>query len=357
MYKRLIEKELQDLAQGYPVVTVVGPRQSGKTTVVRHTFPDKPYANLEEVDVREMALFDEKEQKGMFILTGSHQMELHGAVSQSLAGRTALLTLLPLSLEEMKKEDVRQDLDNLLLHGGYPRIYRDKLDPIKAYRNYFRTYVERDLRQIIQVKDLSQFQRFVRICAGRIGQVLNLEGISNDVGVSSNTVKEWLSVLEASFVITRLQPYFENFGKRLIKSPKLYFTDVGLACYLLGIENSVQIERDPLRGNLIENLVLLELMKCRLNQGVDPQLYYYRDAHGNEVDLIFQSGRKLIPIEVKASRTFHKDFLKNLKFFKELAPDRVSKGFLVYAGKQEQQIQDFHTLNYAHTHQIIQGIY
>ncbi|MBF5060276.1 ATP-binding protein [Candidatus Neptunochlamydia vexilliferae] len=257
----------------------------------------------------------------------------------------------------MKKEGVKRDLDDLLLHGGYPRVYRDKLDPMKAYRNYFQTYVERDLRQIIQVKDLSQFQRFVRICAGRIGQVLNLQGISNDVGISANTVKEWLSVLEASFVVIQLQPYFENFGKRSIKAPKLYFNDAGLACYLLGIENSVQIERDPLRGSLVENLVLLELMKCRLNRGLDPQLYYYRDAHGNEVDIIFQSGRELIPIEVKASRTFHEDFLKNLKFFKELAPDRVSKGFLVYAGEQEQQIQDFYTLNYAHAQQIAKGIY
>ena len=236
----------------------------------------------------------------------------------------------------------------LCLWGGYPRIYNDKLDPTKAYRNYFQTYIERDLRQIMKVKDLMQFQRFVRACAGRIGQLLNLEGLCNDIGISSNTAKEWILILEASFILIRMQPYFENFGKRIVKSPKLYFTDVGLATYLLGIENTAQLARDPLRGNLVENLVVLELIKSRLNRGLDPQLYYFRDAHGHEVDLVFQAGHKLVPIEIKASQTFNRDFLKNLDFFQSLVKERSDRGFLIYAGTQEQAVGSVVILYYMH---------
>jgi predicted AAA+ superfamily ATPase len=385
MYDRSLSSELQLLALSYPVVTVMGPRQSGKTTLVRHCFPHKPYVNLEALDTQELAqqdpraflekypqgaildeiqrvpsllsyiqlLVDENQQKGLFILTGSHQMELHQAITQSLAGRTALLNLLPMSLIELTQAGIELSLDEALLKGGYPRVFKDQLDPTKAYRNYFQTYVERDLRQLIQVKDLVQFQRFIRICAGRIGQLLNLEGIGNDVGVSSNTIKQWISILEASFILLRLQPYYENFGKRMIKSPKIYFTDVGLASYLLGIENSSQMERDPLRGNLIENLVVLELMKYRINQGLDPQLFFFRDAQGHEVDLIFQKGRELIPIEIKASKTFNSDFLKNLRFFKDLVGERCKNGTLIYAGTQEQSVESFKVLNYAHASQAL----
>jgi predicted AAA+ superfamily ATPase len=378
MYQREIAAELKELGDSYPIITVLGPRHSGKTTLVRAVFPDKPYVNLEAPDIRQLAeedargfleqypdgaildeiqrvpsllsyiqvIVDEKEQKGMFILTGSHQMELHQAISQSLAGRTALLTLLPMSLHELTNEKIDQDLDLALIRGGYPRIHKDHLDPTKAYRNYFQTYVERDLRQLINVKDLTQFERFVRICAGRIGQIINLEAIGGEVGISSHTVKEWISILEASFVVFRLQPYFENFGKRIIKSPKLFFNDVGLASYLLGIENEVQMSRDPLRGYLVENLVVLEILKGRLNQGLDPQLYYYRDVQKNEIDLIFKNGNELIPIEIKSSKTFHPDFLKNLRFFQDLVGARAPKGFLIYAGDQEQRIGSIGLLNY-----------
>ncbi len=380
MYPRLMATELESAASSYPIVTLLGPRQSGKTTLVRATFPSKPYANLEALDIQEMAyadprsfleqypdgaildeiqrvptllsyiqlIVDENQKKGMFILTGSHQLELHQAISQSLAGRTALLHLLPMSLVELTNAKLTLSLDETLLKGGYPRIFHDQLDPTKAYRNYFQTYVERDLRQLIQVKDLTQFQRFVRVCAGRLGQLLNLEGIGNDVGVSSNTIKEWISILEASYILIRLQPYYENFGKRMIKSPKLYFTDVGLASYLLGIENSVQMARDPLRGNLIENLMVVELMKYRLNQGLDPQLYYFRDTHGHEVDLIFQSAHRLVPIEIKAAKTFNTEFLKNLRFFQKLVGERSPTGFLIYTGTQEQMIESCKLLHYTH---------
>jgi predicted AAA+ superfamily ATPase len=381
MFKREIEPELQALAKDYPVVTVIGPRQSGKTTLVRHTFSKKNYANLEDPDTRMLAtddprsflenfpdgaildeiqrvptllsyiqtIVDEKDKKGLFILTGSHQMELHEAISQSLAGRTALLTLLPMSLKELEKAGFTSSLDLNILQGGYPRIYKDQLDPTKAYRNYFQTYVERDLRQLINVKDLVQFERFIRICAGRIGQELNLQQIGNEVGISSHTVKEWISILEASFVVFRLQPYFENFGKRQVKSPKLYFYDVGLATYLLGIENETQVSRDPLRGHLVENLILLELVKQRSNHGLDPQLYYYRDAQQNEIDVIFKDGHMLVPIEIKASKTYNSDFLKSLHYFQEFLPDRAPKGYLIYAGEQEQTIGSIQLLNYRHS--------
>jgi uncharacterized protein len=378
MFKRQLAKELKKIAKDYPVVTVIGPRQSGKTTLVQHEFPKKSYVNLENPDTRRLALedsrgflelypqgaildeiqrapellsyiqtiVDKKDRKGLFILTGSHQFELQHAISQSLAGRTALLTLLPMSMDELSNAGIDLSLDDLLLKGGYPRVYKDHLDPTKAYRNYFQTYVERDLRQLINVKDLAQFEKFIRICAGRIGQILNLEEMGGEVGISSHTVKHWISMLEASFIVFRLQPYSDNFGKRVIKAPKLFFTDVGLATYLLGIENKLQVSRDPLRGHLVENLVVLELMKWRLNHGLDPQLYYYRDIQKNEVDVIFKNGADLIPIEIKSSKTYNSEFLKKLHFFQNLAKDRAPKGYLIYAGEQQQTIQNIHLLNY-----------
>lgn len=380
MFKRSIEPELLQLAKGYPVVTVLGPRQSGKTTLVRQVFKEKKYANLEEIDVRNLAMsdpraflaqfetgavldeiqrapellsyiqsiVDAKDIKGMFILTGSHQMQLHEAVAQSLAGRTAILTLLPMSLEEITEAGFDLSLHQLMLKGGYPRIYKDSLEPFKAYRNYFQTYVERDLRQIIQVKDLMQFEKFVLILAGRIGKILNMDEIGGEVGASSHTVKNWISLLESSFIISRLPPYFENFGKRMIKSPKLYFNDLGLACYLLGIETEMQLQRDPLRGHLFENMVYLELKKYRVNQGLDPQLYYYRDQKKNEIDFLFKRGNELIPIEVKSAETFHTEFLNKIQFFHGLVKDRVPSSYLVYAGDVEQKVNNTYLINYKH---------
>lgn len=378
MFKREIETELKELAKGYPIVTVIGPRQSGKTTVVQHAFPKKQYANLEFPDIRSMAiqdprgfleqfpdgaildeiqrapgllsyiqpLVDQRDQKGMFILTGSHQLELQEAISQSLAGRTALLTLLPMNLAELQAAGVDLSIDAWMLKGGYPRIYKDHLDPTKAYRNYFQTYVERDLRQLIQVKDLMQFERFMHILAGRIGQIINMEEIGGEVGISSHTVKQWISILEASFIIFRLPPYFENFGKRVIKSSKLYFNDVGLVAYLLGIQNETQMSRDPLRGNLFENAILLELKKHRLNQGLDPSLFYYRDIQKNEIDVIYKKGDTLVPIEIKSSKTYHSDFTNKLRYFQSIAKERASQAFLIYAGAAEQRLQTIHVLNY-----------
>ena len=373
-----------ELSKQFSIVTITGPRQSGKTTIARAVFPDKPYVSLEDKDVLLFAqtdprkflasysdggIFDEiqrapdllsylqtivdnDKRKGLFILTGSHQLMLQQSISQSLAGRTALLSLLPLSINELKNTDAVLDLDALLLNGFYPAIYHDNLNPTLMYKNYIATYLERDVRQLINLKDLSCFQRFLKLCAGRIGHILNKNSLASDLGVSSTTVEHWLSILEASYIIFRLQPYFENFGKRVIKSPKLYFTDPGLAAYLLNIENISQISRDPLRGNLVENLVILDLMKYRYNRGLDHNLYYYRDQHQNEVDVIYKTGEQLIPIEIKAAQTVVMQFFKGLKHFKSTAKNKCALGYLVYSGHPMQGIEEFEVINYLNVDKV-----
>lgn len=387
MYHRDLTAEIQELANSYPVVTILGPRQSGKTTITKMTFPEKAYVSLEDLDTRQLALSDPRgflsrypngaildevqkapellsyiqtvvdadTRKGLFILTGSAQLELYQGITQTLAGRTSILTLLPMSLIELKNACISLSLNQTIIHGGYPRIYNDNLNPTKAYKNYFQTYVERDLRQLINIKDLTQFEHFCKILAGRIGCLLNMEEIGNELGISSHTVKHWISILEASFIVFRLQPYFENFGKRIIKSPKIYFIDVGLACYLLGIEDENQLSRDPARGHLVENLVITELLKARFNKGLDPNLYFYRDQQKNEVDVIYKHGHELIPIEIKSSMTFNSSFLKSLNFFQKLNPERSTRGFLIYAGDQEQNIQSFTLLNYNNSFKALEA--
>ncbi len=380
MYKRQMSNELRSMAKQYPVVTVIGPRQSGKTTLVREVFSEKPYANLESLQTGELAAtdpvgfldsypngaildeiqrcpkllseiqirVDESNIKGMFILTGSHQVDLRGAIAQSLAGRTSILHLLPMSMQEFKDEEIEFTLDEVMYQGGFPRIYKDQLNPSKAYGNYVQTYLERDLCQMIEVKNLQLFQKFLKLCAGRIGQIFNKESLANEVGVTAKTITHWVSILEASFLVFLLPPYFENFGKRAIKSPKLYFCDVGLATYLLGIENVSQIERDPLRGNLVENLIILELIKSRWNQGLEHRLFFYRDSHQNEIDVLFQRGHDLIPIEIKSAKTFNDSFLKGLSLFKELVGNRCRNPSLIYSGSDEYKIKDIQLLNFSH---------
>jgi predicted AAA+ superfamily ATPase len=380
MLTRDLSTELQTLAQEYPVISLLGPRQAGKTTLARTVFPEKQYVNLELPEIRLMAeldpmrflekypegaildeiqhlptllsyiqhIVDNRDDKGLFILTGSHQLLLHAAITQSLAGRTALLTLLPLSLHEIQQIQPSPSLKETILKGGLPRIYKDQLNPHKAYRNYFQTYVERDVRQLIHVKDLTLFQQFIKLCAGRIGQIMNFQSFSNDLGVSPKTIQHWISILEASFILFQLPPYFENFGKRIIKATKLYFTDVGLASYLLGIETAAQLDRDPMYGYLVENLMILELYKHRFNRGLDPQCYYYRDHHQNEIDVILKMGHQLIPIEIKAAQTFRKEALKGLLFFQSLVKDRCPTGYLIYTGQEEQKIGNLMVLNYNH---------
>lgn len=384
MFKRDMAKELKQMAKEYPVVTLTGPRQSGKTTLVQELFKSKPYVNLESMHERELAMsdpiaflerfpqgaifdevqrvpdilsyvqvkVDEKRENGLFILTGSHQMQLHNAISQSLAGRTALLKLLPMSLSELQDSHIHFDVDSILCSGGYPRIYSQGLHPFKAYNNYIETYIERDLRQLIEIKDLHHFQKFLKLCAGRIGQILNKEGLSNEVGVSAKTIAHWLSILEASYIAFLLYPYYENFGKRVIKSPKLYFYDVGVATTLLGIENETQVSRDPLRGALFENLVILEFMKQRYNRGLPPKIYFYRDSQQKEIDLIYQNGSELVPIEIKSAKTFNSSFMGGLEAFHKIASSRALGGFIIYAGTEEQKLGAFSLLNYQHTKHI-----
>ena len=386
MYKRTLTTHLKELAKKYPVITVLGPRQSGKTTLVRAVFKNKPYVNLEDPNHREFAevdpksfmnrypegavldevqraphllsyiqvTVDEKDIKGMFILTGSHQTDLHSQVSQSLAGRTSILKLLPLSYEEMKKNDINDSIEDIILKGGYPRVYKENLPLDNAYSSYFETYVERDVRKIIQIKDVTSFERFIKLIASRIGQIVNYTSLAQDVGVSAVTIKEWISILEATYILVKVQPYFENFGKRLIKSPKIYFADTGLACFLLGIESKEQLLGDSLYGNLFENWIVLELIKARYNKAKDPKLYFYRDVQGHEVDLILQRGSKLFPIEIKSTKTFSKKLLSNLNYFHKEAAKKAGSGALIYSGELTEALGDYRIYSPETCHRLME---
>lgn len=387
MFERSIKIKLENLVKDYPVVTITGPRQSGKTTLVKDTYPNKSYYNLESPDLLELILSDPREffnnidlkrgvildeiQRapellsyiqvivdenripGAFLLTGSHQVLLLEAVSQSLAGRCALLELLPLSINELKHAGFNLKTNEYLLNGLFPAIYKHNLDPIDTSRNYMKTYVERDVRQIINIKDLHSFQKFVKLCAGRVGSTVNLESLSSDVGVSQNTIKNWLSLMESSYILFQLQPYFENLGKRLMKAPKIYFLDVGLASYLLGINSTMQISHDRLKGALFENLVITEILKYKYNRGEDSGIYFFRDSNHNEVDIIMTSHDKLIPIEIKSTSTFHNSLLKGIKYFQKSAKSRYSVGFLIYAGEMESKIDNIYIMNYKNLHKMM----
>lgn len=377
MIPRQMADEFREAFKEYPVVTVFGPRQSGKTTLVRMNFPEKPYFSLEEPDTRlavqtdprgflqgipEGAILDEVQRipgllsyiqgvvdtgnkAAKFVLTGSHQPEVHQAVSQTLAGRTAILKLFPFSMEELKHYGKKWEPFELVVTGMFPRIHEEGLKPARFFTGYVQTYVERDVRALINLKDLRLFQHFLILLAGRIGQVVNYASLSNDVGVSSTTIKNWISVLKASFVIVELPPFFENIGKRVIRSPKIYFTDTGLAAHLMGIETGAQASRDPLRGGLYENLVILEFFKAFLNQGKRPNLFFYRDTHGNEVDLVVKIGRRLIPVEIKSAATFTPQFLKGIERFRKIAGEMCESGFVLYGGDRRMTVRGIQVMN------------
>lgn len=368
MYPRTATASLISAASEFPVVTVVGPRQSGKTTLVKTIFAEKPYVSLEDPDVRRVATsdpraflaeypqgavldeiqqvpellsylqtdVDQNSEMGRWILTGSHQTTLRQGVTQSLAGRTALIHLLPLSVAELQGAEDDVHVPDIILRGFYPALHERSMQTKRFYRAYYQTYVERDVRQLIQLRDLVAFDNFMRLLAGHVGQLVNYNQLATQVGVSAPTIREWMSVLEASYVIYRLPPYFENFNKRVTKSPRLYFTDVGLAAWLLGIETVAQLKRDPAYGRLYENLVVIELLKRRYNQEEDPELYFFRDAHQNEVDLILRRGRLLIPIEIKAATTPQEKMIRGLDRFADLAGDRVTNCYVIYNGKTHQ---------------------
>lgn len=378
MIRRSMKKQLLELAEKVPVVTVIGPRQSGKTTLVRETFPEYRYVNLEDPVNRAFAKEDYKgffntfnepviidevqrvpellsaiqvmvdenrEKNGRFILTGSHQPTLQKGIAQSLAGRTSILNLLPLSMRELHEEGLLDELtaDTLLIKGLMPELYREGTrEPSVYYRDYLNTYVEKDIREMLEIKNLDKFLRFLTLLAGRVGQVVNLSSLSGEVGVSSTTLSEWLSVLEASFIIYRLQPYFSNISKRQIKSPKLFFTEVGLASYLLGIETENQASRDPLRGSLFENLIVSEVLKSSLNQNKNPNLYSLRTEKGVEIDLIVKKEDALYPYEIKTSMTPHKSFSKHLLNFVE-KEEHGKRPRIIYTGDS---YPSFHGVEY-----------
>ena len=378
MIKRNITKELHLLLQEYPIVTVLGPRQAGKTTLVQHELPDYAYVSLEDPDERMLAaedpraflrrfpdntIFDEvqrvptllsylqgivdKEQKdGRFVLTGSHQLELRAAVAQSLAGRTGLLHLLPLSIEELRQAGLTFDgFEDYVVHGFLPRVHSQSQRPFRAYANYYQTYIERDVRQLIELKDVSLFEKFIKLLAGRVGQLMDYQALSNAVGVSAKTIKQWLSVLEASYVVVKLPPYFENFGKRVVKSPKYFFTDVGLLAYLLGLETSSQVLRDPLLGSIFENLVVIEVLKQRYNSGYDANLYFFRDSNGSEIDLLCKTSNGLVGIEIKAASTWHGKFAKQLvRFAANNHP--LNQSWVVYNGVELELSNGVNAISY-----------
>ncbi len=370
---RNAESRLKRFASGYPVLVVTGPRQSGKSTLVRHAFPDHRYVSLEDLDQREFAdtdprgflnqftegaildeaqrcpaLFfyiqtrvDERQKPGEFILTGSQQFGLLSGITQSLAGRAALMTLLPMTYGELQcAGKIGKNLDKILFDGAYPPIFDRGLEPHPWHGNYVRTYLERDVRQLIKVQDLSTFQRFLKLCAGRTGQLLNLSSLANDCGITHNTAKAWISVLEASYIVHLLPPHHQNFNKRLVKTPKLYFLDTGLATWLLGIQNSEQLTTYVQRGALFETWVISELLKARYNAGETSNLYFWRDRSGHEVDLLIDHGTHLSPLEIKSGQTINRDYFKGLEFWKNLAGDNGGKAWLVYGGDTRQSRSD-----------------
>jgi len=384
MIYRDISKELLQQLKEYPVVTLLGPRQAGKTTLARGLLKNYAYVNLETPDVMAFAqedprgflaqyadetifdeiqraphlisylqsIVDESGKTGQFVLTGSHQLELRAAITQSLAGRTGILNLLPFSIAELEAASIAFDkFEEYVFTGFLPRVYDQNQRPNTAYANYYQTYIEGDVRQIIQLKDASQFDKFMRLLAGRTGQIMNYQSLASDVGVDGKTIKEWLSILEASFVVFKLSPYFENFGKRVIKSPKYYFLDTGLLSYLLGIEKPEQVTRDPLVGQLFENMIVLEAIKTRYNQGRTPNLYFYRDSHGNEIDLLYASGRELVGIEVKSSSTFTSHFKKTLLRFSE-KQQPLQSSYVVYNGEERQFSDGVTAINFRNTSDI-----
>ena len=360
---RAISEAVKEAAEYFSVITLTGPRQSGKSTLLRHIFPTSPYVSMENPDTRAEAKIDPKgflasfpngviideiqhvpellsyiqgivdeNPNRKFYLTGSSQFSLLKNVTQSLAGRTAVFELLPLSLAEIAGLDEDDSVDKLLYRGFYPAVWSGKNIPRLLYPNYIKTYLERDVRDLLAIKDLDVFQRFIRLCAARIGSVFNASELSSELGVAVNTVNSWLSVLQASYIIYMLPPFFTNTRKRLTKSPKIYFTDSGLAAYLLDIDSSQTMNRDKMRGHLFENMVIMNFLKDRFNHGLNGGLYFYRDSNGNEVDLLVKSGSQYSCYEIKSSATFHPDFAKGINNFEKNYPDLVKAKNIIYTG-------------------------
>lgn len=370
MFRRNQIDKLIDLAKGYPVVCVIGPRQSGKTTLVKYAFPDYKFISLENLDNRIYAerdprqflsqyshrviideaqlvpsLFsyiqtkvDESDIPGSYIFTGSAQLSLHAKVSQSLAGRIALLRLLPLSISEIIDNGLlKQTIYEQLLHGFYPRVYKHNLRPSDWYSDYIDTYIERDVRQMMNIKNLTDFQRFLYLCAGRHGQLLNITSLSNDCGISCETVKNWINILITSFVIYLLPSYHNNYNKRVIRAPKLYFYDSGLVCALLNITAENQLRKYYLRGSLFEGYVITECLKKYYHKKLRPKVYYWKETNGKEIDCILEIADEIKAVEVKSAETISQDFFKNLQYWQKHTANNAENCFLVHGGNSKEK--------------------
>lgn len=373
MIERILKTQLLVSSQQLPVVALLGPRQSGKTTLAKATFQDHKYVSLEDLDTRQRALedprkflfdlrsnnkkgiildefqhapallsyiqtiVDEQEQPGYFILTGAQNFLVNQEITQTLAGRIALLPLLPLSIAELKSCDLLPGTaEAFMFKGTFPRIYAHNIPPLTWYRDYIETYLERDVRQITQVKDLTQFKYFTQLCAGRIGQILNYSSLASDCGIDVRMAKEWLSLLEASYIIFMLHPHHKNFNRRLVKSPKLYFYDTGLVCSLLKIESHDQLLTHYLRGNIFECLVIAELYKYFFNDNRRPHLAFWRDNHGHEIDCIIEKATKMIPLEIKSCMTPYPKIFNELQQWYKISESISENGYVIYGGDENQ---------------------
>ncbi|MCU0462013.1 MAG: ATP-binding protein [Bacteroidales bacterium] len=389
MIHRDISSIAKELFRKYPVISITGPRQSGKTTLIKHLFSYLPYVSLEDIDERQFAtqdprgflsrypngaVFDEvqrapdlfsyiqtqvdsNKKKGYYVLSGSQNFLLLENISQSLSGRVAVLKLLPLSFNELSAENLLFDkYERLIYTGFYPGIYADKLASEFFYSNYLQTYIERDVRNLKQIGDLNSFTRFMQLCAGRIGQLLNLTSLANDCGIAVNTAKSWISILESSYTIFLLQPHFRNFSKRVVKAPKLFFYDVGLASSLLRINNYKQISSHYLVGSLFENMIILEILKSRFNRGLQSNLYFWRDNKGHEIDCIIEKSRTLIPVEIKSGKTYNPGYLSALKHWTHLSGNSMKNAFIIYGGEKDFPGSDAKVIGWQNINELLKQI-
>ena len=372
--ERSISSKLNELLKVFPVVTVTGCRQCGKSTLLKHLLPSYKYISLEDIDVRQLAqedprhflsiynknviideiqrvpsllsyiqtYIDSSDESGLFVLTGSHNLLLMQSVAQSLAGRTALLTLAPFSINELNSASMLPDsVNQILFKGFYPRIYDKNINPADYYSSYIKTYIERDVRLLKNITDLSAFSRFIKLCAGRCSQILNVMSLAEDAGITRKTAESWLSLLETSYIIFFLKPYYKNFGKRLVKSSKMYFYDTGLVSYLLGLTESTQIETFYMRGALFENMIVSELLKKRIFSGKNEELYFWRDSNGIEIDVLEEDGTELYAYEIKASETMNNTFFSNIKKIKDAAEIKLENTAVIYGGNKNLPSSEF----------------
>ncbi|GHV36787.1 ATPase [Synergistales bacterium] len=384
---RRAEKTIVNLSKGFPIVAITGPRQSGKTTLARHVFGDRPYVSLEDPDNREFAavdpkgflarfadgavideaqrvpelfswlqgIVDDNGRMGQFILTGSRQFGLVEGITQSLAGRVGEIKLLPLCVPELREAERNiSDMDKILYEGFYPAVHTRNVKPEQWYNAYIGTYLERDVRSMTAVQNLSAFQTFIRLAAGRCGQILNLSSMGAEAGVSHNTAKAWLSVLQASFIVFLLQPFHKNYKKRLIKSPKLYFYDTGLVARLLGITNPEQLALHPLKGGIFESFVVSEIMKNFHNNARSPGCFFWRDSSGHEVDMVIEDRMRVFPVEVKSGKTIASDFFNSLRRWRDMAApyENDASGTLLYGGDENYTREGFNVVSWDRAYDI-----